>query len=244
MMSTNLELDGEVALVTGAGRGIGKAVAEMLAGAGAHVVCAARTETEIAATADSICAAGGKASHYPCDVSKEKQVTEMFQRVRKKLRRVDILVNNAGLGIFGELSQFKTDDFERLVDVNLRGTFLACREAMQIMTKQKSGYIINVSSVMGFRGYENQSIYAAAKHGVMGMTKSLAVEAQEHGIRVSAILPGGVDTDMAHQARPDLDPSILMQPEDIAQAVEYLLSLSDRAAVDQIYVRRRGSKPF
>jgi NAD(P)-dependent dehydrogenase (short-subunit alcohol dehydrogenase family) len=97
---------------------------------------------------------------------------------------------------------------------------------------------------MGFRGYENRSIYAAVKHGIMGMTKSLAVEAQEHGIRVSAILPGGVDTEMAHGARPDLDSSVLMQPEDTAQAVAYLLSLSDRAAVDQIYIRRRLSKPF
>jgi len=104
--------------------------------------------------------------------------------------------------------------------------------------------IINISSVVGFKGYPNQSAYAAAKHGVMGLTKSLAVEALEYGIRVSAILPGGVDTDMVRAARPDLDPSVLLQPEDIAQTAMCLLSLSERAAIDQIYIRRRGSQPF
>ena len=112
------------------------------------------------------------------------------------------------------------------------------------MIPQRDGYIISISSVVGFKGYPNQSAYTAAKHGVMGLTKSLAVELQTHGIRVSAVLPGGVDTDMVRAARPDLDPSVLLQPEDVAQTVMYLLSLSDRAAIDQIYIRRRGSQPF
>ena len=112
------------------------------------------------------------------------------------------------------------------------------------MAPRRRGTILNISSVVGFRGYPNQSAYAASKHGLMGLTKSLAVEAQPHGIRVSAVLPGGVDTDMSRQSRPDLKADDLMQPEDIAQAVEFLLSLSDRAAVDEIYIRRRTSKPF
>ena len=110
--------------------------------------------------------------------------------------------------------------------------------------RAKRGYIINISSVVGFKGYPNQSAYTATKHGVMGLTKSLAVEAQEYNIRVSVIMPGGVETDLAMIARPDLDPKILMSPEDIADAVEYLLSISDRAAVDEIYIRRKSSKPF
>ena len=113
-----------------------------------------------------------------------------------------------------------------------------------MMTLRKSGYIINISSVVGLKGYPNQAAYTASKHGVVGLTKSLAVEAQEHGVRVSAILPGGVDTDLVGRARPDLDRSVLMQPEDIAQAVLFLLSLSDRCAIDQIYIRRRTSNPF
>jgi 3-oxoacyl-[acyl-carrier protein] reductase len=112
------------------------------------------------------------------------------------------------------------------------------------MIPQKSGYIINVASVVGFKGYVNQAAYTATKHGVMGLTKVLSAEAQPHGIRTSAILPGGVDTDMVGDARPDLDRSVLLQPSDIAQTVMYLLSLSERAAIDQIYIRRRNSTPF
>jgi 3-oxoacyl-[acyl-carrier protein] reductase len=112
------------------------------------------------------------------------------------------------------------------------------------MVPQRSGYIINISSVVGFKGYENQSAYTATKHAVVGMTKTLTLEAQKYNIRASVIHPGGVDTDLAGEARPDLDRSILMQPEDIAQTVLFLLSLSDRAAVDEIYIRRRGSSPF
>ena len=112
------------------------------------------------------------------------------------------------------------------------------------MAAKNAGFIINVSSVVGIKGYPEQAAYTASKHGVVGLTKSLAVEAQPHNVRVSLILPGGVDTEMASQSRPDLDRSILMQPEDISQAVIYLLSLSDRAHIDQIYIRRRNSSPF
>jgi 3-oxoacyl-[acyl-carrier protein] reductase len=112
------------------------------------------------------------------------------------------------------------------------------------MEPRRRGYIINISSVVGFKGYVNQAAYAATKHGIMGLTKALALEAQPHGIRVSVVLPGGVDTELVRAARPDLDPKDLLQPDDIAQTVLYLLSLSDRAAVDQIYIRRRNSQPF
>jgi len=164
--------------------------------------------------------------------------------VRETRRRLDVLVNNAGIGLYGPVRDFPIEDLDRVVAVNLRGTFLCCQEAMKMMVPQGSGYIINVSSVVGFKGYPNQAAYTAAKHAVMGLTKTLAVEAQKDGVRVSAILPGGVDTGMVREARPDLDPSILLAPADVAGAVLYLLSLSDRAAIDQIYIRRRTSQPF
>jgi 3-oxoacyl-[acyl-carrier protein] reductase len=128
--------------------------------------------------------------------------------------------------------------------VNLKAVFLCCREALRLMTPRQQGYIINISSVVGFKGYPDQAVYTATKHGVMGITKSLAVEAQLHGIRVSAVLPGAVDTGLMAVARPDLDPATVLKPQDIAQAVLFLLSLSERAAVDEIYIRRRGSAPF
>lgn len=241
---TNLDLCDNIAVVTGAGRGIGRAIALMLGNAGAEVVVTARTESEIETVAGEISAAGGRARAIRVDISGEEDIKRLFKSVSDDFNRLDILINNAGIGKYGKLVDSDADDLDLMYSVNVRGTFLCCREAMRIMIPRASGYIINVSSVLGFRGYADQSGYTAMKHGVMGLTKSLAVEAQEHGIRVSAILPGGVDTEMVRRARPDLDPDILLQPDDVAQAAEYLLSLSPKAAVDQIYIRRQSGKPF
>ncbi len=238
------ELKGKVAIVTGSGRGIGRAIALVLAKRGTHVVAAARTVEQIDLLAEQITAAGGKATAIPTDVTEEASVLALFKKVREDLGRLDVLVNNAGLGIYGEMIDFDVEDFDRVLAVNLRGTFLCSREAMRMMVPRKEGYIINISSVVGLKSYPNQGAYTASKHGVMGLTKTLALEAQEHNIRVSAILPGGVDTELVGLARPDLDRSILMQPDDIAQTVLFLLSLSDRCAIDQIYIRRRSSTPF
>jgi 3-oxoacyl-[acyl-carrier protein] reductase len=237
-------LQGQVALVTGAGRGIGKAVALALGAAGAHVVASARTETEIKAVAAQIDEAGGQATALRVDLAQESSVLSLFKRIQERFQHLDVLVNNAGLGLYGPLRDFRTEDLDKMLAVNLRGAFLCCREALRLMEAHKRGYIINVSSVVGFKAYANQAAYTATKHGIMGLTKALALEAQPLGIRVSVVLPGGVDTDLVRAARPDLNRDELLQPEDIAQTVLYLLSLSDRAAVDQIYIRRRNSQPF
>ncbi len=237
-------LEGQVALVTGASRGIGRGIALALADAGAQVALAAHSSDRLCSVEREIRDRGGKATGLPVDLAEEPQIESLFGRLTETYGRLDILVNNAGIGLFGALSDFSAGDFDRLVAVNLKAVFLCCRQAMRLMIPRRAGYIINISSVVGFKGYPNQSIYTATKHGVMGITKSLAVEAQPYGIRVSAVLPGGVDTDMRALGRPDLKRSELLQPEDIAQTVLFLLSLSPRAAIDQIYVRRRNSAPF
>ncbi|HUU90720.1 MAG TPA: SDR family NAD(P)-dependent oxidoreductase [Phycisphaerae bacterium] len=238
------DLTGKVALVTGGGRGIGRAVALALGAVGAHVVVAARTQSQIDEVGREITGTGGAALPCAVDIADAESVRGLFATVRESCGRLDVLVNNAGIGLYGAVKDFPVEDLDRVVAVNLRGTFLCCQEAMKMMVPQGSGYIINISSVVGFKGYPNQAAYTATKHAVMGLTKTLAVEAGKDGIRVSAILPGGVDTGMVREARPDLDPSILLGPEDVAGAVLYLLSLSDRAAIDQIYIRRRTSQPF
>jgi NAD(P)-dependent dehydrogenase (short-subunit alcohol dehydrogenase family) len=194
--------------------------------------------------ATEITQGGGEALAVSTDVSRPEDVAALFQRTHDTFGSLDILINNAGVGAFGQLVDVEPDALERVLAVNVRGTFLCCQEAMRRMIPEKSGTIINIASVVGFRGYPRQSAYAASKHAVMGITKSLAVEAAEHNIRVSAVLPGGVNTTLIGDARPDLDRSTLLQGEDIAQTVLFLLSLPEHAAIDEIYIRRRSSAPF
>ena len=243
-MSISVDLSGKVAVVTGAGRGIGRAVALALGKNGATVVTAARTKAQIETVSQEIIQAGGKSVAIACDLADEDQIKALFAAVQKEFGRLDFQINNAAIGLFGQLAEFPTADLDRLLSINVRGTYLCCQQAMRMMIPQQSGYIINISSVVGFKGYGNQSAYTASKHAVTGLTKSLAVEAQPHNIRISVVDPGGTDTALVAAARPDLDRSILMQPEDIASAILFLLSLSERAAVDEIYIRRRNSSPF
>ncbi len=236
------DLSNKVSLVTGAGRGIGRAIATALVQAGSRVVAAARSTDELASLAAE--AGPDRVMPHRCDVSDEASVMGLFEAIDERIGRLDVVVNNAGIGRYGPVAEFSAEQFDRVMAVNLRGTFLCCREAMRRMIPAGGGYVINISSVVGFKGYPNQAAYTASKHGVMGLTKSLAVEGAQHGVRVSAILPGGVDTEMVARARPDLDRSILILPEDIASTVLYLLGLSERAHVDQIYIRRASGTPF
>jgi NAD(P)-dependent dehydrogenase (short-subunit alcohol dehydrogenase family) len=240
-----LELRGKISLVTGAGRGIGKAIALALGRCGAHVYVASRTLPELEQTAAQIKSLGGVANAIQIDLSDESQINSLFAQIQKVSGKLDILINNAAVGVYAPIHEFRTEDLDAILSVNIRGTFLCCREALRLMLPHKSGYIINISSVTGFKGYPNQAAYGASKHAIMGLTKALAAEYQKHGIRCSAILPGGVDTEMIAASRPDLDRSVLMHPDDVANTVLYLLSLdSTNAAVDQIYIRRKAAAPF
>jgi len=238
------DLTGKVALVTGAGRGIGRSISLALAHAGARVFLTSRTASQLEDTAREIRGQNHEAEYLPAEVSSEAGVDAVYRDLGKRFGRLDILVNNAGLGMSGAVADFPVSGLDTLMSVNVRGVFLCCQKAMQIMVPARQGYIVNMSSVVGFKGYANQAAYTASKHAVMGLTKALAVEAQVHEIRVSAVLPGAVDTGLMDALRPDLDKALLMKPEDVADAVLFLLSLSDSAAVDEIYIRRRTSAPF
>ena len=208
------------------------------------MLLAARSEELLSDLQDEIKDSGGFAKAYPTDLRKNNSILDLFKQIKNDFNQLDILVNNAGVIKSGNMVDFSMEDFDMLVNVNLRAVYSCCQQALKFMIPARKGYIINLSSVVGIKGYPRQTAYGSVKHGIMGLTKALAAELAEHGIRVSVILPGGVDTDLIREARPDLDSSVLMQPEDIADTVLYLLELPERAMVDQIYIRRSKSSPF
>ena len=230
-------LKGKVALVTGASRGIGKAIALGLAENGAAVaVNYSSSESSALEVSEIIRKNGGKAEIFKARVNEEAEVEEMFSAVEKKLGPVDILVNNAGITKDNLLMRMKTEEWDMVIDVNLKGAFLCTRRALKGMMKNRYGKIINISSVVGFSGNAGQFNYSATKAGVIGMTKSAALECASRGIRVNAVAPGFIETDMTASISDDMKAAYmekiplksLGKPEDIANAVIYLASpLSD-----------------
>ncbi len=237
-------LKNKVALVTGASRGIGKAIAISLAGEGASVVLAARTKEDLAGTAEAVRKAGGEGLAVPTDLTDEDSVKKLVREVSDKKGRLDILVNNAGIVLAGRLEKTATADFDRVMAVNVRGPFILCREAMELLKKTGAGYIVNISSVVGVKGYPNQSIYTASKHALRGMSISLAGEMKAEGIRVHVICPGGVATDMVGNVRPDIKKEDLIAPEEIAELVLYLVTHKGNAVIDELHIRRATSSPW
>ena len=213
----DMRLTDQVAVVTGAGRGIGKAIAEAYAKEGATVVCAARSMDEIDAVASQI---GGKA--IQCDVSEEADIRGLMERTLAEVGPIDILVNNAGAVARLPVHELPVADWDHVINVNLRGVFLCTKYALPSMLERGSGCIINISSGAGVVGPPNRSAYAASKHGVMGLTKTLVAEYLPLGIRTHVILPDATVSQMRHEGFPEEDPESLIQAEDIADAAVFL----------------------
>jgi len=238
------KLAGKVAIVTGASRGIGRAISVALAQETATIVLAARSIQQLQITAEQVTEAGGKALTVLVELTEEQSIRNLIQVTGEKLGRLDILVNNAGVTHSAELEQTSTDDWQRCISINARAPFILCREALTLLRKSQAAHIINIASVVGIKGYPLQSAYTASKHALRGMTISLAEELRGSNIRVHLLCPGGVDTDMVDRVRPDIAKDELIKPQEIAELVLYLLTHKGNAVVDELRIRRATSAPW
>lgn len=237
-------LQGRAALVTGAGRGIGRAIAVAFAQQGCRIAALARSRDELEQTAGLVEAEGPEALIIEADVTEPKAVQSAVAKTESRFGAIDILVNNAGYAHFKPFLEYSLDEVRRTLDINLVAPFLFMQAAAPAMIARKSGRIINISSVAGLKPILHQSLYCASKHGLNGLSKVLALELREHGIAVHWVCPGGVDTQLSRDAMPERDKTHWMTPSDIAQACLYLASLSPRCTVDELMIRRFGSVPL
>ena len=225
----NIDLSGRTALVTGSTRGIGRAIAESLAGAGARVAVVGRDASRAAEVASAI---GRDAAGFACDVGDVASVTALVEGVEKSFGKIDILVNNAGLTRDNILFRLKDDDWDAVLDANLRGAFIAIRAASRGMMKRRWGRIVNIASVVGITGNKGQANYAASKAGLIGLTKSVAKELASRNILINAVAPGFIETDMTAAMTPEARATLSAQiplerlgtPNDVAGAVTFLVS--------------------
>jgi len=238
------QLANQIAVVTGAGRGIGRAIALKFAAEGADIVCVSRTVENSEKVAGEIRALGRRAWACAVDVADSKAVAEAGQKILTQTDRVDVLVNNAGVTRDGLLLRMSAEDWDTVLDTNLKGAFLFTKAFARTFLKQRSGRIINVASVVGLIGNAGQCNYASSKAALIGFTKSIARELASRGITVNALAPGLIETDMTaligEEMRQDLLRKIPLncfgQPEDVAQAALYLAGPAARYVTGQVLV--------
>jgi 3-oxoacyl-[acyl-carrier protein] reductase len=231
---TSQNLHGQVALVTGAGSGIGRATALALAQAGVSVVLAARTQRNLEVVAHDIATTNGVALIVPTDVGQEFQVERLITRTQERFGRLDILVTSAGGATFAPLIESHTEDWDALMAPNLRGTYLCCTYALKVMLAQGRGHILNVLSIASQTALPGSAAYTASKFGALGLTKVIAAEARAQGVKVTAVIPGAVDTPLWDKSGGDLDRRKMLSPSDVAAAILSVIAQPSSIYTDEI----------
>lgn len=232
----NTSLTGQVAVVTGGGRGIGAAIAEKLATMGVAVVVCGRSRATLDQTASRLRSAGHKCESMECDVTDFRSVQRLAVGIQNNYGRIDILVNNAGVGSFsGPLHTLPPDAWESVMNTNLRGVYYCIREFAPIMIRAERGHIINISSIASKNALANGAAYAASKWGLNGLSFSVAEELRVHKIRVSVVCPGSTQTELSpHTGR---DPSRMLQPSDVAHVVAMLVTQAPQSFASEVILR-------
>ncbi|MBK0369070.1 3-ketoacyl-ACP reductase [Flavobacterium agrisoli] len=229
-----IDLKNKTALITGAGKGIGKATAIALAKEGVTIILMARTQKDIDAVAQEINSLGVKTLAITADVSNMQSVNEAVAQALTSFENIDILINNAGIAAFGKFLEMEPTDWEKIIQVNLMGTYYVTRAVLPTMIEKQSGDIINISSTAGQRGNALTSAYSASKFAVLGLTESLMQEVRKHNIRVTALTPSTAATDMAIELKlTDGNPEKVMQAEDIAELIVLQLKLNRRVFIKE-----------
>ena len=232
-----MDLSKKIALVTGATKGIGRAIAEALVSAGAGVAITARSEDEIGTTVAELKKLGaGTAAGYVCDVRDYDQVKSVVAEVAKEFGGLDILINNAGVGIFASVESMPVEDFRAVLETNVFGVFYCCHEAIPLMKPRGGGYIINISSLAGANPHPQMAAYNASKFGLNGFSEALMQEVRHDGIKVSYIMPGSVNTEFGGD-EPSDEKSWQLQSEDVALVIMNLLSYPERALPSRVEIR-------
>ena len=242
-MLKTMDLTGKRALITGAGSGIGRAIAIRLAEEGMKLALVGRSADKLMRTA----ALTGRPLDMlvlPADITTDRGIRDIMHIMEGHFKGLDVLVNNAGMALNCPFEEITDEAFDRIMALNVRAPFVLCRNCLKLLRTSDCPTIINIGSVVSHEGYVHQAAYAASKHALLGMTKSLAREVCSEGIRVHMISPGGVYTDMISVARPDLSPEGMIQPEEIAELAAYLIAHRGNAVVDEIRPHRANKEPF
>jgi NADP-dependent 3-hydroxy acid dehydrogenase YdfG len=234
-MNREERLAGQVAVVTGASRGIGLAIARRLGQMGARVSLCARNAENLERAASGLRAAGIQVLALRTDVTRGDEVASLVSETQRTFGPVDILVNNAGIGIFGPFQEQTEADWNSVMDTNLKSVFLVSRAVAPEMIRRKTGHIINIGSLAGKSAFANGAVYCASKWGLLGLTGCMAEELRAHGIRVSVICPGSVATEFSPHA--GKDPARMLQPEDVAHAVAALVTQAPGSFISEVLMR-------
>jgi len=231
-------------IITGASKGIGKAVSLKLAAAGHRLLLVGRNENELKLLIEECKKLECDCAHALVDLARPEAAGLIVNTCIEQFAGIDVLINNAGVANPFSVETTPLEQWDLMMSVNARAPFLLCKKAIPYLKQSQQATIINISSVVGRKGYVNQSAYCASKHALTGFTKSLAKELHPLGIRVHLLSPGGVATEMLARTRPDLTSTGLIQPEEIAEIIEFLINKRGNLMIDEINLRRSSTQPF